>query len=107
MATSRAWYRGARLLLERRFVLFVDHDQAQVGRRGENRAAGADDHLHLALGDLLPVPMPLGVGQMAVQHRHAAEAARNRSTVCGVRLISGTSTIACRPKRITSSIAWM
>ena len=60
-------------LLERGLVLFVEHDQPQVRRGGEDRAAGADDHLHLAVGDLLPMPMPLGVAQMAVQHGHPVE----------------------------------
>ncbi len=56
-----------RFLLERRLVLLVDHDQAQMGRRGEDRAARADHDLHAAGGNLLPVPVPLRVAQMAVQ----------------------------------------
>ena len=64
--------RGA-LLLERRFVLLVQHDQPQIRRRGEDGAAGADDDRHRPLGDPLPMPMPLGVAQMAVQHGHRAE----------------------------------
>ncbi len=35
--------------------------------------AGADDHRHCPLGDLLPLPVALGVAEVAVQHGHAAE----------------------------------
>ncbi len=49
-------------------MLFVDHDQAQVGSRSENGAAGPDHHLHTPGGDPLPMPVPLRVSQMAVQH---------------------------------------
>ena len=59
--------------LNERFVLFVEHDQPQVRRRREHGAARADDHLHLAARNPLPVPMPLGIAQMAVQHGHVAE----------------------------------
>ena len=62
-----------RLLLERRLVLLVQHDQPEVRRRGEDGAAGAHHDGDLAVGDPLPVPVPLGVGQVTVQHRHAAE----------------------------------
>ena len=62
------------VLLERGFVLFVEHDQAEVRRGGENGACGADDHPQIAVGDLLPIAMPLDVGLVAVHHRHAAEA---------------------------------
>ncbi len=62
-----------RLLLERALVLLVQDDQAQVRRWGEDRAAGPDHHRRPARGDPLPVPMPLGVAQMAVQDRHLAE----------------------------------
>ena len=54
-------------------MLFVQHDQPQVRRGGENRAPRADDHRHRAVGDPLPVPVPFGVAQMAVQHGHLAE----------------------------------
>ena len=46
---------------------------SQVRRGGEDRAAGADDHRDGPLGDPLPVPVPLGVAQVAVQHGHRAE----------------------------------
>ena len=55
------------------FVLFVEHDQTQMRHRSKHRAAGADDHLHFAAGDSFPMPMPLRVAQMTVQHGHAIE----------------------------------
>jgi hypothetical protein len=61
-------------LFERRFVLLVDDDEAQVGRGGEHGAAGADDHRHVAAGDRLPVLMALDIGHVAVQHGDAVEA---------------------------------
>jgi hypothetical protein len=42
-------------------VLFVDHDQAELRRGREDRAASADDDLDFAPRDLLPMPMPLGI----------------------------------------------
>ena len=56
-----------RLLLESRLVLLVDHDQAEMRRGSEDRAARADHDLHAAGGDLLPVPVPFGIAQVAVQ----------------------------------------
>ncbi len=64
---------GDALLLERRFVLLVQHDQPKVRRGGEDRAAGADHHRHGPLGDSLPVPVPLGVAEVAVKDRHCTE----------------------------------
>ncbi len=62
------------ILLERRFVLFVQDDQTQAGHRGEYRAARTDDHRNFVAGDALPMPAPLGIRHVAVQHRHLAEA---------------------------------
>ena len=64
------------VLLETRLVFFVDHDQPEMRCRREDRAAGTDDHLHGSAGDLLPVTMPLGVGEMTVQHGDRREATR-------------------------------
>ena len=86
-----------RVLLERVFVFLVENDQAQMRRRRKHRAARTDHHLHFAARDPLPMPMPLGIAQVAVQHRDVAEPRSENVPVCGVRLISGTSTIACRP----------
>ncbi len=61
-----------RFLLEGRFVFLVDDDQAEVARRREHRAACADDDLHAPGGDLPPVARPVGVLQMAMQHRDFA-----------------------------------
>src|SRR5262249_54004470 len=43
--------------------------------RSEHRAAGSDDHLHLAARDLLPVRMPFRVSQMAMQDGYRLEPA--------------------------------
>ena len=86
------------LLLERRLVLLVQDDQAQLRRGGEDRAAGAHHHLHLARrrsAASASAARRRSDGCAARPPRRTAQ--RNRSTVCGVRLISGTSTIACRP----------
>ncbi len=56
-------------------MLFVDDDQSQLRRRGEDRAPRADHDLHAACGNLLPVPVPLGVGQMAMQDGDRIESA--------------------------------
>ena len=61
------------LLLESRLVLLIQDHQAQVRHRGEDRTASADDHLHLAVGNPLPLPMPFGVAEVAVQHGHPLE----------------------------------
>ncbi len=42
------------LLLERGLVLLVDHHEAEVGERQEQRGAGADHHRGLAGGDRAP-----------------------------------------------------
>ena len=69
------------LLLERRLVLFVQHDQPQVRRGGEDRAAGADHHRHLA------------------RRRSAASAnaARRRSSGCAARPRRRTAGETARP----------
>ena len=85
------------VLLERAFVLFVQHDQPQMRRRRKDRAARADDDLHFAARNPLPMPVPLGIAQMLCSTATLSNRDSNRARVCGVRLISGTSTIACRP----------
>ena len=62
-----------RFLLERRFMFFIEHDNAQVRRRCEHRALRADDHLDLAVRNPPPMLVPLDVALMAMQHRHAIE----------------------------------
>ena len=56
-----------RLLLERRFVLFVDHDHAQLRRRGKDCAPRTDDDLHVASRNLFPIGMAFAVAEMAMQ----------------------------------------
>ena len=62
------------VLLVAGLVLFIDDDDAQVRHRREDRRARADDHLAWPLRDLLPVAVPLGGGQAAVEDRDALEA---------------------------------
>ena len=89
------------LLLVGMLVLLVHDDQAQRLDRREDGRAGADDDAGAALADLVPFVVALAGGQMAVQHGHQGlercreqKRALKRSTVCGVREISGTSTMA-------------
>ena len=62
-----------RALLKARVMLLVDHDDAEVRRRGENRASGADNDLHFACADALPVTVTVDVGQVAVKDRDLIE----------------------------------
>ncbi len=66
---------GSRLLLERRLVLLVNHDQAQVQGRSKHRTASTHDHIDFAPSNSLPVIMPLSITQMTVQHGHAVKTA--------------------------------
>ncbi len=54
-------------------MLLVDHDQAEMGCGSKNGTPRTDDHLDVARGNLLPMPMPFGRCQVTVQHRHAVE----------------------------------
>ena len=54
-------------------MLLVEHDQSQVRRRREDRAAGPDDDFHVAAGNPLPMLVPLDIAHVAVQHGHAVE----------------------------------
>ncbi len=54
-------------------MLLIQHDQAQLRHGREDCAAGPHHYRNLAPGDQLPLPVPLGIGQMAVQHGHPAE----------------------------------
>ena len=94
-----------RFLLERAFVLLVDDDEAELARRSEHGAAGADHDLNLAGRHPPPVAAALGVAEVAVQHGHLITAAAEAWIVCGVRLISGTRTSASLPWLTTSSMA--
>ena len=62
-----------RFLLERRFMFFIEHDNAQVRRRGEYRALRANHHLDLAPRDPPPMLVPLDVALMAMKHGNAIE----------------------------------
>ena len=68
---------GVRLLLVGGVVLLVHDDEPEVGHRGEDGRAGADDDPRLPRPDALALVAPLGLGQRGVQHRDAlAEACR-------------------------------
>ena len=56
-------------------MLLVDHDQAEIGERQEQRRTGAHHHAHPALGDGAPGLAPLQAGQAGMpRRRHGAEA---------------------------------
>ena len=60
------------VLLVGRLVLLVDDDDAQVHRRGEQRAPRADHHVGQAVPDVPPLVEPLPLGQAMVQHCNPA-----------------------------------
>jgi hypothetical protein len=59
-------------------VLLVDDDQAEVARRGEHGAAGADDDVNVPGADPPPVAAALGVAQVAVQDGYLPAAPAER-----------------------------
>ncbi len=59
------------VLLVRRVVLFVDDDEPEVFDGREHGGAGADDEIHVASSDPVPLIMTLAVGHAAVLNRHA------------------------------------
>jgi hypothetical protein len=59
------------MLLERRVVLLVDDDQAQIGRRREYGKPRSDDQLRLAAGRRQPLAAPFRGAEPAMQHRNA------------------------------------
>ena len=81
-------------------MLLVDHDQAEVGDRREDRRARADADARLAASAAAATGRALALGEAGVKHGDTlAEAgARSGASVCGVSAISGTSRIAPRPR---------
>ncbi|EXI77772.1 MAG: hypothetical protein AW12_03087 [Candidatus Accumulibacter sp. BA-94] len=53
-------------------MLFVDHDQAKVGQRGEDRQAGSEHDSRFAGQRCLPVAPPRRLTKFAVQADHAS-----------------------------------
>jgi hypothetical protein len=51
-------------------VLLVDHHQAKVASRREERGSRADDHTRVATAHAVPLVVPLAGGKPAVQHGH-------------------------------------
>ena len=82
-------------------MLLVHDDEPGLAHRRKDGAARADHDARPAGLDAMPLVVPLALRKAAVQHGHLiarlGEAALNRSTVCGVSEISGTSTNAPRP----------
>ena len=93
-------------LFERRLVLFVNHDQPRCGS-GANTALRAPTTTCTSPRAMRCHSACRAAAEVAVQHGDASKRARKRRRVCGVKLISGTSTIACRPKLMACSIARM
>ena len=52
-------------------MLLVHDDQAQPSERREHRGARADDEVHVAAADPVPLIVTLAVGERAVLNRHA------------------------------------
>ena len=87
-------------------MLLVDHDQPEVVERREHGRARADAHARLAAAQPPPLVVALALRQPRVQHRHASpKRSTKRPAVCGVSAISGTSTIAERPRSSAAATA--
>ena len=88
-------------------MLLVDADQAESLDRREDSRPRADDDARLAGGDPLALVAPLRLGHPRVEHGDPAAGKRavKRPSACGVSAISGTRTIAPRPRASASSQA--
>ena len=94
------------LVLVRSVVLLVDDDDPEVGHRREHRRPRADDHPSLAGGDAAVLgAAPARLRPLCRTATVAPNRAVNRGATCGVRAISGTSTIAPRPSSSAGSIS--
>ncbi|MPM68295.1 hypothetical protein SDC9_115226 [bioreactor metagenome] len=58
------------------FMLLVDHDQTEVGKRGEQRRTGADHDPDLSVPDAVPLRQPFAAGKAAVHHAQRVAEAR-------------------------------
>ena len=81
-------------------MLLVDDDQPEVGDGREHGRARPDADPRLAAAQAAPLVVALAGAEPRVQHRHdrSPKRAWKRPTICGVSAISGTSTIAPRPR---------
>ena len=81
-------------------MLLVDHHEPDVVDRGEHRRARAHAHARLPAAQAQPLVVALPLPQPGVQDRDRVAQARAQPAppVCGVRAISGTSTIAPCPR---------
>ena len=70
-AVSRAWRRGRPVALVRPLVLLVDDDDADVGERGEDREARADDDVDVAGPDPPPLVRAFAFAEARVEQRDA------------------------------------
>ena len=67
-------------LLVTGIVLFVQHDQTEIGQRREKRRARADHHIDSARPRPLPAVIALAPGQAAMQKRHSARESFRHAT---------------------------
>lgn len=63
------------VLFERWLMLFIDHDQSEVGGGREDGTSRTDHHIHCSGSNLLPLPVAIRVTHVAVQHCHRSKAA--------------------------------
>ena len=81
-------------------MLLVDDDEADVGHGGKQGGTRAHDDVCAPTTQQVPLVEALPVGQAGVQ-----DLERKRPTVWAVSEISGTSTMAPRPRDRAASIA--
>ena len=88
-------------------MLLVDHDQPEVVERREHGRARAHAHARLAAAHAPPLVVALARRQPRVDHRHRRPRSARRSgpPSAGVSAISGTSTIAERPRSSAAATA--
>ena len=91
----------ALLLLVALVMLLIDDDQAEIGEGQEERRAGADHELRLALGDRAPDAPAHRRADMPECHSAGRAPKRSSQRVMNwlVSAISGISTSACLPLR--------
>ena len=98
---------GVGLLLVGGVVLLVDADQAETQHRREDGRAGSDDDRRLSprrsARARRAAPPPFRRWSTAMR---SPKRAWNRPRVCGVSAISGTRTIAPRPRSSAAAHAW-
>ena len=51
-------------------MFFIDNDQSQIGKRGEQRRSGSHHHLHLATFRSFELVITFSLGKSGIQNRH-------------------------------------